>query len=201
MKSIRPIAVFILLAVFVTSIGAGCRTLRQVAALRSVRFNIDQVADVEFAGVSLGDTYESGELSASEGAYIMRTLAQGEAPLEFTLHLDATNPAENDVTARLVEMDWTLLLDGTETVSGTFDQEVALPPGTTKDLALGIQLDLFRFFERGAQDLVELALAVAGAGGEPTDITLRATPVIDTIIGPIRYPEPITITLERVGGT
>ena len=55
------------------------------------------------------------------------------------------------------------------------------------------------FFEGSAKDLVELALNLAGQGGEPKEITLRGTPTVDTPIGPIRYPQPITIASQRVG--
>ena len=33
-----------------------------------------------------------------------------------------------------------------------------------------------------------------------TRIALRATPTIDTALGPIRYPQPITIVSRQVGG-
>jgi hypothetical protein len=38
-----------------------------------------------------------------------------------------------------------------------------------------------------------LALSIAGQGSESKEVALRATPVVDTPLDPIRYPRPITI--------
>jgi hypothetical protein len=126
-------------------------------------------------------------------------VAREELPLNFALHLNAENPPENDVEARMVRMDWTLLLDDTETISGIFDQNILMPPGQPTDISIPMSLDLVNFFNKGARDLIELALAVSGQGGSPKRIKLVATPTIDTVIGPIRYPNPITIVSRTVG--
>jgi hypothetical protein len=96
-------------------------------------------------------------------------------------------------------MDWTLLLDDRETVSGSTTREFVLEPGVPGDIPITISLDLADFFETNARDMIDLALAVAGAGGEPTRITLRALPTIQTSIGPIRYPQPIIIVSREIG--
>jgi hypothetical protein len=142
------------------------------------------------------DSYR--DLSASDVLRLTRAAATGEMPLSFTLLVDAENPADNEVAARLVTMDWTLLLDETETVQGRFDNTVRLEPGMPTTVPIPIELDLVRFFGDNARDLIDLALAVAGEG-DPKTVTLRATPSIETVLGPIRYPEPITITRRDVG--
>jgi len=105
----------------------------------------------------------------------------------------AENPASNPVQARLVKMEWTLFLRDRRTISGVFDENLVMPPGEPTDIPVAIQLDLLEFFDEGAKDLVDLALAVAGWGDVPKDVSLRVTPTIDTPLGPIRYPEPITV--------
>ena len=67
-------------------------------------------------------------------------------------------------------------------------------------MPVGISLDLFDFFEGSGQDLVELAMSLTGSGGVAKNVALRITPVIDTPLGSIRYPQPITLFDERVGG-
>ena len=71
-----------------------------------------------------------------------------------------------------------------------------MPPGRPTDVPLAISLDLVDYFEGGAQDLIELALSLSGAGGEPQDLELRATPTVETALGPIRYPRPIAIRVQ-----
>jgi hypothetical protein len=179
--------------------GLHCQTIREISNLRNVRFVIDRVADVRLAGVDVQRLRSYEDLSVTDIARLGRALARNEFPLDFQLHLTAENPPDNSVQARLVNLDWTLLLDDKETISGVFDGNIVLPPGEPTDVPIGVTLNLVDFFEHGVRDLVELALAVSGQGGEPTRIKLQATPTIDTALGPIRYPQPITIVSRQVG--
>lgn len=178
---------------------AGCQTLQQIANLRNVNFALDRVADARLAGVDIDRIRSYEDLSTQDMLRLGAAVAQKELPLAFALHLNAENPPENEVDARMVRMDWTLLLDDRETISGIFDQNIVLPPGEPTDVPIPMQLDLVEFFNDGARDLIELALAVSGQGGAPKRIKLQATPTIDTVIGPIRYPSPITIVSRTVG--
>lgn len=178
---------------------AGCQTLREIAALRRVDFALDRVTSAALAGVDLSRVRTYEDVRASDLYRITSALSQGRLPLNFTLHLLAENPAENPTQARLVELDWTLFLEGRETVSGVLQENVVLPPGQPRDIPVAIQLDLLEFFDRNARDLIDLALAVSGQGGAPKEISLQATPTISTPLGPIRYPEPITIVAREVG--
>ncbi len=178
---------------------AGCTTIRGVAALRHVDFSLDRVSDVRLAGVALERIRSYQDLSVGEIAQLGVAVARENMPLDFLLHIQAENPADNSVTAQLVRLDWTLLLQRRETISGSVDKSYALRPGVPQDVPIAMHLDLTDFFEGSAKDLVELALNLAGQGGEPKEITLRGTPTVDTPLGPIRYPEPITIASRRVG--
>ena len=176
-----------------------CQTLQQVAALRDVDFAIDGVTDTQLAGLDLTQIRSYSDLGARDVLNLTRAVASREMPLQFNVQIEAANPAENPVTARLVQLDWMLLLEGEETISGVFNGDVALPPGQPQIVPFAVELDLFQFFDKNARDLVDLALAVSGQGGAPKEIQLRATPTINTAIGPIRYPNPITIVSREVG--
>lgn len=178
---------------------SGCATLQQVLALRNVTFTVDRVSDLRLAGVDLGRVTSFADLGFADAARLTRALAQRDLQLDFQLHLLAENPADNTVDARLVRLDWTLLLQGRETLSGVFAEETLLRPGQPTDVPITISLNLIEFFEGSARDLVELALSLAGQGGAPKEVTLRATPIVDTALGPIRYPRPITIVSREVG--
>jgi hypothetical protein len=195
----RPQRAFLLTFLLFTVTIAGCQTLREIASLRQVDFDIDRVSQANLAGVALDRIQSYSDLRATDLIRITTGIAQKNLPLNFTLHLRAENPATNDVQARLVGMDWTLFIEDRQTVSGVFDRAILLPPGQPTDVPITISLDLYDFFERNAPDLVELALAVTGQGGSPRNIRLDAVPVIDTPLGPIRYPNPITILSRDVG--
>ena len=177
----------------------GCATLQQLAALRNVDFALDRVAGVRLAGVLLDDKRGWGDLSAVDVTRLTVALAQGQMPLEFDLFVTGQNPPDNAVEARLIRMDWTLLLEDRETITGVFDREVVFPPGEPTTFPVAISLDLREFFEGSARDLADLALALSGQGGAPTTVALRAVPTIETALGPLRYPSAITILSTEVG--
>lgn len=191
---------FVLLVVCLLIIGlASCRFLREVTNLRDVDFSIESVTESRLAGIDLSEIRSYEDLRPQHVARITAALARNDLPLNFNLHVAARNPDENAVAARLVTMDWTLLLQDRETVSGTFDDTVVIPPGETRQISIPIELDLLRFFQENARDLLQLALAVSGQGGEPMQITLQATPVVQTRLGDIQYSEPIIIKSGEIG--
>lgn len=177
---------------------SGCQTLREVSQLRNVNFSIDRVADARLAGIDVNKFRNYEDIGARDMLRLSAAIADGEMPLEFTLHLDAQNPAENNVDARLTQMDWTLLLEDKETIAGVFDREVVLPSGETTDIPIEMDLDLVRFFDDNLRELVNLALAIDG-DGEATNVKLRARPTIKTVLGPIQYPGEITVVDKSVG--
>jgi hypothetical protein len=200
----RPLSAAVLLAGALLAAGlagAGCQTLREVAQLRDVRFEIDRVSDARLAQVRLERLQSVSDLTTADLLRLGGAVADGRLPLDFVLHLQAENPPDNSVQARIVRMDWTLMIDDEETVSGVFDREVVLPPGEPKDVPIPVELNLVEFFQRDTRQLVDLALAVTGQSGEPKNLKVVARPKVDTPIGRITYPEPITIVNRDVGRT
>ena len=195
MRFARP-AVAISLALL---LGA-CATLQQFAALRDVDFSVERLSGVRLAGVDLSRVRSYSQLSVTEAARLASAVSQRALPLDFTVHLEALNPQDNSVDARLLRMDWTLLLQDRETLSGTFADETLLRRGQPTDVPIDVSVDLLDFFQGSAQDLFNLALSVADPTRPPTEVSLRATPTVDTALGPIRYPQPITIVNRDVGG-
>ena len=176
----------------------GCATLSQIAALRTVAFTLDRVDQVKVAGVRLDDKRRYSDLSVIETAQIAAAIALQKVPLDLVVHVRAENPRENTVSARLVDLDWTLFLENRETVSGKLAGTQLLPPGEPVDIPIAAQLDLLQFFRGSGRELVELALSIAGHGNATTEVRLEALPTIQTSIGPIRYPGRIVI--RRVVG-
>ena len=177
---------------------SSCATLSQVAALRRVEFDLDRVSGATLAGVRLEGKRSYNDLGTTDVARLVAGVATRNMPLAMTVHVAGTNPAANTVTARLVQMDWTLFIDDVKTVSGRLDREFYFVPGEPTDVPITVELDLWDFFSGRAEDLFGLALAATGAGGQTMNIALRATPTIQTPIGPIRYPSPITIVQRDV---
>ncbi len=178
---------------------SSCATMRSITALRQVDFAIDRVAGIRLAGVSLDGIRRPSDISPIEAARITAAALRGQLPLEFDIHILGNNPAENNTTARLTRFQWTLDLNGRETVSGSLDTAYVFQPGGTTDVRLPIRLDVNQFFHQSGQDMIDLALGLAGLGTRETQVQIRAVPTIDTPLGAIRYPNAITIVKRTVG--
>ena len=180
---------------------AGCVTLSRLTALKRVDFSIAGVEDGRLAGVELRRIANYEDLSALEIGRIALALSRRDVPLDLRVTIRADNPADNRTAATLVKLAWTLLLDDKETVSGVLDTTVTMPPGETAYIPLPMRVNLRQFFDGPAQSLVNLAASAAGLSSRPTRIAVRAVPTINTPLGPITYPSPITIVSRTVGGS
>lgn len=187
----------LLLAVVASA--SGCQTLQQFSALQQVDFALDHVRGVRLAGVDLDGVRTLADIAGLDLARIGAALAGGQLPLEMEVVVGALNPADNPTDARLIRMDWTLLLEGRETVSGSLTEATILAPGVPTAIPIGVGLDLVEFFAGSSRDLIELVLSLTGEGGATKNVSLRAVPIIDTPLGAIRYPTPITVVSGRVG--
>lgn len=178
---------------------AGCTALREAANLRNVEFRINRLTETRLAGVDVSNVESYEDLSSRDVLQLGAALADGTLPLSFVLHLRALNPADNNENARLARMEWTLLLDEKETVSGTYEGDVLLRPGEPTDVPVQMDLDLVRFFDENLREFVDLVTALSGEG-PPQGVKLRVQPTINTRFGRLKYPSPITVVSEEVGG-
>jgi hypothetical protein len=179
----------------ILALSVGCATLREAAALRSVEFHFDSVSDARVARVRLDRIRSYHDLTAADVARLGIAVASKDVPLELTVHVQGRNPETNRVTARLIALDWTYVVDGQDLLAGTLDRAIQFPPGEPVDVPIVLQLNLVRFFQGGARDQLETALSLAGYGAQTHSVVLRVSPTIDTALGPIRYPTPISISI------
>ena len=177
---------------------SGCQVFRQVASLRQLDFALSGVDSPRLAGVDLSSVRSANDVSPVDMARLGSALLRDELPFDFTLLVSAENPQSNSVDARMMRLDWTLLLDDRETVSGFTEPDVLISPGSTAEIPTVVSLNLLEFFDSGLADLLDLALAVSGSG-DPKRIKLQATPTVTTALGPIKYPRPIVIVSSEVG--
>jgi hypothetical protein len=171
----------------------GCTALEQFAALRTVTFAFAGVSDVRLAGIRLGAGSSYASLGVADAARLGAALIAREVPIEFIAHVSAANPPENKVTARMVRLGWTLFIEDRKTLDGQLNDPIAIEPGRTFDVPLTVRFDLLQLGSGGARDLFDLALAIAGVGSLQKDLRLELMPTIETTLGPISYPVPVTV--------
>jgi hypothetical protein len=173
--------------------------VRQVAALHQVEFRFDRIADPQLTGIPLSGIRSHDDLSARDLGRLALAIASGDVPLRLTVHVVGRNPDSNTITAKLIGLDWSCIVDEREVVSGQVTEGYEFPPGKPIDLPLQVSFNLVEFFGSDGRNLLDAALALAGRRPSTHTMTMRLRPVIETPIGPIRYPAPIDLVLVTAG--
>jgi hypothetical protein len=175
----------------------GCSALEEMAALRTVTFAFAGVSDVRLAGIRLGAGSSYASLGVADVARLGAAVVAREVPIELIAHVNATNPPENKVTARMVRLGWTLFIEDRQAMAGQLNDPITIVPGHTSDVPLTVRFDLLQLGSGGARDLFDLALAIAGLTPLQKDLRLELVPTIETSLGPIGYPVPIVVRRAR----
>lgn len=194
----QPATIALMFALF---FGAGffnsCQTLNALAGLSKLQFKLDNIGQVSLAGVNLQNKRSASDFSVMDGLNLVNAFRTGRFPLTFTLNVAAKNPNERSAnlsSVELTEFPWRLMVDGKETIYGEIGSPVSVPSGgETRVLPLSVSIDLKQFFgDRGYDDILNLALTLAGQGGT-SKLQLMARPSLRTPIGAFRYPSELTI--------
>lgn len=190
-KNIIPLLMLLLMS--------GCAFILPPSDLSQVKFSLDRVSAVKLAGINLMNISTPDELNVFQIARATLALSRENLPLNLTLHIKSENPLANQVAAKLTRMDWTLVLDGRDTISGSMEKNIQLAAGKSTDIPLNLSLNMFDFFnEKSAMDMIELALAFAGEDGQiPQGVALKVRPTIDTPLGPITYGRDLLIKAQE----
>lgn len=171
----------------------GCATLEEVGAVRQLEFRLQDAREPVLAGVELKGVGSLGELDAMDALALARAAARDELPFRVIIEIGAENPADNEVTAQLLALDWRLLMSGREAATGSIDRSFSIAPGETASIPLSVQIDLRELFDRDLPQLIDLALAAAGRGPRPGAVRLALRPTVDTPLGRIAFPEEIKV--------
>jgi hypothetical protein len=168
--------------------------------LQRLQFKLGAVNNFNLAGINIGRIRTISDFSIIDGAKLLSAFTSGKFPASFTLNVLAKNPNDGTggtkkTSAVLKSLAWRLFLDDKETINGNISRNIEIPGvGQETTIPVDISLDLYQFFkDQGYDHIVNLALALGGVSGSSARIKLKATPTVDTFLGPIKYPGEITI--------
>jgi len=201
-KTMIPIVLLLALC------ASSCSVLKELGQaipnLTRCSFKLQGVSDFQLAGISLKGKTSLGFVDAAKAVAVF---TRGELPASFTLNVGVQNPNDgtggtSKTTAVMTGFAWNLRLDDTPTVSGDIPEPITIPAaGQETVIPLRMNLDLVKFFkDKGYDKILNLALALGGAQGSASRVTLRATPTIKTDFGPITYPGEIDIIDKEFRG-
>ena len=174
----------------------GCDILEQagqMASLAKCEFRLKNVDQLRLAGVNIQQVNKLSDLNFMDAARITAAATSGNLPLNFTLNVETKNP--NTSIAGLNRLDWILLIDDIEMVSGVNEQNIQIPAnGGTSNIPLTIGINLKEALKgKSADAIANFGLNLAGAGDKPSRITLKARPSITVGGRSIAYPGYITV--------
>ena len=184
---------------------SGCQTLKDAAgalgSLKQLQFKLGDVNNFKAAGVDISKLSSPSNLTVSDGVKLLGAFNSKKLPVSFTLNVLAKNPntASGSTTKGtdlfLKKLDWTLYIDGKETIDGVAGDGLRIPgSGETVPISLPMNLDLVEFFgNKGYEDLLNLAFAIGGVSGSSSKLTLKAYVTVKTPLGDVKYPDQLTI--------
>ncbi|MBA4250973.1 MAG: hypothetical protein C0425_05390 [Chlorobiaceae bacterium] len=191
----------IFLAIFVSLLFSSCSVFQTFVNISRLQFKIDGANNISVAGVSVQNKISISDFNAMDILKFTTSITRGTLPITFILNVEARNP--NDGTGGFARTDATLkafpyrlVVDNVEVFSGDITSAVVIPAaGQSSIIPIQISFDLVESFRnRGLDGLINLAINIAGlGGGNSTNISLYAKPVVGTPIGNISYPKEIKV--------
>ena len=129
--------VYLFLVIFLFS---GCflaEQLNEMNAFSKCDFRLKSVNNLKLASVNIQNIKNLSNLNILNAAKIATAYSSGQFPLEFILNVEVRNP--NPTNAAMNKLDWILLIDDLEMVSGINNQRVNVSPnGGVSTLPLSI---------------------------------------------------------------
>ena len=173
----------------------GCSgVMDAITNVQRLQFKLDKVTGMKVANVPLSNFSSISNIGVIDAANLLASFTQGKLPVQFTLNVLAKNP--NDGTggtkqssAVIENLAWRLFIDSKETINGNVGNISVPGVGQSTNIPILMSFDLLKFFSNGQyNDLINLALALGGASGSSSRITLKVKPTVSTVLGPITYP-------------
>ena len=189
-----------------------CASIRDItnslASLQKMQFKIAGITGMKLAGVDVARIASPSSLSISDALSLTQAFTRKSLPASFTLNVDAKNPntgvsGSKSVPLTLNDLQWRLLIDDKPTINGGLGNPVDVPgSGMTTKLPLAMNIDLYTFFvDKGYDGIINLALALGGQKGSTARVKLDAMPTVGTPLGPLTYPNRISIVDTEFRGS
>lgn len=166
---------------------SACKELQQLTNLAKCEFRLKSVENVQLAGVNVQNITSLSQIGVTDIAQLTSAFLTNEFPLKFKLNIDAKNP--NPASAALSALDWILFIDDIQMTNGILNQKIQIPANGIANIPLNLNFDLKKVLTGKAKDaMINFALNLAGQGGKPSRLMLKAKPTIN--VGGIAIPYP-----------
>lgn len=207
MKNLKILLIFVIAFSFFSA----CSDLKQLAQtynnLKNLKFKLQNINNFHLNGIDISNKKSVSDFSLTDGAKLLQLFNSKKLPCDFVLNVMVMNPNESDggkkqITSTITKLDWRLYIDDKLTISGDINKAINIPgSGQSTIIPLNMKLDLIEFFgNKGYSDILNLALALGGVNNSTSRIKLDILPTLNTPLGPLTYPQRITVIDKEFNG-
>ncbi len=175
---------------------SSCITLKRASTFSKCEFRVNKVEKIALNGIDVMEKTKISELSRMDVAGLLTSIATGPLNMEMTLMVDIKNP--NKSTAAMNRIDWIMMIDDFEIMTGSTMKKVVLPPNDAiVTVPIDIKSDLKQVISSGGGPaLLGFALNLTGISSNTSRITFKAKPFIKIGSKDIAYPGYISIRTD-----
>lgn len=190
-RYIRHIGIIFL----IFSVLPSCDVLNQAAEvgrLQQCTFQVEGVNNIFLAGIELRQGMKSTDLNSGQLMQLANAAFQKNMPLSFNVMVRVKNP--NTKTAALSRMDYRVFLDGVEMLSGQMNQRYSIGPNSNTDVAVPVQLELYKALSGQSADAVSnIGFKLTGSSSKPVELLVKVKPYMQVGLTSLPYPGYIDI--------
>lgn len=190
-RYIRHIGIIFL----IFSVLPSCDVLNQAAEvgrLQQCTFQVEGVNNIFLAGIELRQGMKSTDLNSGQLMQLANAAFQKNMPLSFNVVVRVKNP--NTKTAALSRMDYRVFLDGVEMLSGQMNQRYSIGPNSNTDVAVPVQLELYKALSGQSADAVSnIGFKLTGSSSKPVELLVKVKPYMQVGLTTLPYPGYIDI--------
>lgn len=156
-------------------------------------FSLSNIQVLEISGVDISSLNSKGDISMFDMMAITKQIFSNNFPAKLSIDLKASN--KDIQQASIAGLDWKILMDGEELVSGLVDREVMVKPQSSTTFPVIVQVDLMKLLR--SESLGKI-MAFAFGENQYEEISklgaeIKIKPYYKTKSGIKKYPGYLTI--------
>jgi len=185
-----------IVVVLVALLFNSCAQLKELVNFSKCDFKMGTLENTLLAGINVQQITSITDLTLMQAAKVTKSVTERKLPLSFTVNVDVRNP--NTQIAAMNKMEWIAFIDDVQIATGILNDriEVAANNGVAK-VPINIAIDLFEVFGKDkGSSIVNFGLNLAGAGNQPSRVSLKIKPTILIANFPVTYPDYFTVSKE-----
>jgi len=192
----KKTAAFILLTLFLNA----CGIISNLNTLSDCEYRFHSAEDPVVAGIDMSRVSSFSDLSFAQAATILSSILGGSLPLHMTANVEVKNPGATK--ANVNQLDWIAYIDDIEVARGIIEGHFEIAPnGGTTIIPVDVDADLYDYLTGdNPKTMLNFALNLADAGGEPVRIGLKIKPSLRIGKKSIKAPGYFKISTEYSSG-